>query len=141
MPPIFFNREAARRRSSRRFMPEIQALRAIAVGLVVAFHLYPTKWFASGFVGVDVFFVISGYLITSHLLKEMDRTGTVRFLCPAHPPPVAGQSHGACHLLRRQCDAAPGAIPTGHRQGDRGVNLLCGEPMAGKEGDHLLSLE
>lgn len=78
MPPIFFNREAARRRSSRRFMPEIQALRAIAVGLVVAFHLYPTKWFASGFVGVDVFFVISGYLITSHLLKEMDRTGTVR---------------------------------------------------------------
>ncbi|MGL4832113.1 MAG: acyltransferase family protein [Propionibacteriaceae bacterium] len=61
-------------------MPEIQALRAIAVGLVVAFHVWPHKGLVSGFVGVDAFFVISGYLITAHLLREVERTGTVRLL-------------------------------------------------------------
>ena len=69
--------DLAQQRQTRKFMPEIQALRAVAVGLVVAFHLYPGKWFTGGFVGVDVFFVISGYLITAHLLREADRTGTV----------------------------------------------------------------
>ncbi|QIK73067.1 acyltransferase [Propioniciclava coleopterorum] len=64
-------------RTQRRFMPEIQGLRAVAVGLVVLFHLWPTQM-PGGFVGVDVFFVISGYLITSHLLRELDRTGSIR---------------------------------------------------------------
>src|SRR4051812_15008912 len=50
-----------------RIRPEIQALRAIAVGLVVACHLWP-KAVPGGFVGVDVFFAISGFLITSILL-------------------------------------------------------------------------
>ncbi len=64
------------RRSSgtRGFLPEIQALRAVAVTLVVLFHLWPHR-FTGGYVGVDVFFVISGYLITSHLLREVDATG------------------------------------------------------------------
>lgn len=56
---------------------DIQALRAIAVILVVAFHLFP-KLVPNGFVGVDAFFVISGYLITSHLLREAEGTGGVR---------------------------------------------------------------
>ena len=64
-------------RNGRRFMPEIQGLRAVAVGLVVLFHLWPAE-VPGGFVGVDVFFVISGYLITSHLMREVDATGTVR---------------------------------------------------------------
>lgn len=64
-------------RSGRRFMPEIQGLRAVAVGLVVLFHLWPAR-IPGGFVGVDVFFVISGYLITSHLMREVDASGTVR---------------------------------------------------------------
>ncbi len=64
-------------RSRRRFMPEIQGLRAVAVGLVVLFHLWPAD-VPGGFVGVDVFFVISGYLITSHLMREVDASGTVR---------------------------------------------------------------
>ncbi len=53
---------------------EIQALRALAVALVVVFHMWPSS-LPGGFVGVDVFFVISGFLITSLLLREIDRTG------------------------------------------------------------------
>src|SRR3954447_14162690 len=47
--------------------PEIQALRALAVALVVVYHLWPAT-IPGGFVGVDVFFAISGFLITSMLL-------------------------------------------------------------------------
>lgn len=56
--------------------PEIQALRAVAVTLVLVYHLWPTP-LPGGFVGVDVFFVISGFLITSHLLREVVRDRTV----------------------------------------------------------------
>src|SRR4051794_11296960 len=55
---------------------EIQALRAIAVMLVVLFHLWPGT-VPGGFVGVDVFFAISGFLITGLLVREIDRRGTV----------------------------------------------------------------
>lgn len=55
---------------------EVQALRTVAVMLVVVYHVWPHR-IASGFVGVDVFFVISGFLITSHLLREVDRTGRI----------------------------------------------------------------
>ncbi|MEP7370539.1 MAG: acyltransferase family protein, partial [Dermatophilaceae bacterium] len=56
---------------------DIQALRAIAVGAVMAFHLWPDR-LTGGYVGVDVFFAISGFLITSHLLAEIDATGHLR---------------------------------------------------------------
>jgi peptidoglycan/LPS O-acetylase OafA/YrhL len=56
--------------------PEIQALRAVAVALVVVYHLWPAA-LPGGFVGVDVFFAISGFLITGLLLREADRRGTV----------------------------------------------------------------
>jgi peptidoglycan/LPS O-acetylase OafA/YrhL len=52
-------------------------MRAVAVGLVVAYHLFPGWIFAGGFIGVDVFFVISGFLITSLLLAEHESTGRV----------------------------------------------------------------
>lgn len=55
---------------------DIQGLRAVAVFLVVVFHLSPAL-LPGGYVGVDVFFVVSGFLITSHLLREVERTGTV----------------------------------------------------------------
>jgi peptidoglycan/LPS O-acetylase OafA/YrhL len=55
---------------------EIQALRAIAVLLVVLFHLWPHA-VPGGFVGVDVFFAISGFLITGMLVRDVERTGTV----------------------------------------------------------------
>jgi peptidoglycan/LPS O-acetylase OafA/YrhL len=62
---------------TRRFLPEIQVLRAVAVTLVVVYHFWPGA-LTGGFVGVDAFFVISGFLITSHLLREADSTGTVK---------------------------------------------------------------
>ncbi|MGQ0842690.1 MAG: acyltransferase family protein [Sporichthyaceae bacterium] len=52
---------------SDRHRPDIQALRALAVSLVVVYHLWPAS-LPGGYVGVDVFFVISGFLITSQLL-------------------------------------------------------------------------
>src|SRR3546814_18945626 len=55
----------------------LDGLRAIAVALVIAYHLFPDWVFAGGFVGVDVFFVISGFLITTLLLAERDRTGSL----------------------------------------------------------------
>jgi peptidoglycan/LPS O-acetylase OafA/YrhL len=58
------------------FRPDIQALRAIAIGAVVLNHLWPTH-LTGGYVGVDVFFVISGFLITSHLVREASATGRI----------------------------------------------------------------
>ncbi|WP_245931484.1 acyltransferase family protein [Actinokineospora auranticolor] len=61
----------------RGFRTDIQALRAVAVMVVVVNHLRPSA-LTGGYVGVDVFFVISGFLITSHLDREILRTGRVR---------------------------------------------------------------
>jgi peptidoglycan/LPS O-acetylase OafA/YrhL len=62
--------------AERDFRPDIQGLRAIAVGLVVIYHLYPSA-LPGGFAGVDVFFVISGYLITGHLWRTCRNGGRV----------------------------------------------------------------
>ena len=56
--------------------PEIQALRAIAVVTVVIFHYWPSL-ITGGYIGVDVFFAISGFLITGHLVREVGRTSRV----------------------------------------------------------------
>ena len=48
---------------------DIQGLRAIAVALVVVYHFWPNR-LTGGYVGVDVFFAISGFLITLHLLER-----------------------------------------------------------------------
>ncbi|MDM7854237.1 acyltransferase family protein [Cellulomonas alba] len=52
----------------------LDGLRAWAVLAVIAYHVNPT-WVPGGFVGVDVFFVVSGFLITTLLLREADRSG------------------------------------------------------------------
>ncbi len=59
---------------------DIQGLRALAVGSVLLYHLWPGR-LTGGYVGVDVFLVISGYLITAHLLREPPTTwsGVGRF--------------------------------------------------------------
>jgi len=58
------------RQISMSYRPEIDGLRGIAVALVILFHAFPGV-IAGGWVGVDVFFVISGYLITSLILREL----------------------------------------------------------------------
>jgi peptidoglycan/LPS O-acetylase OafA/YrhL len=62
--------------AAQRFRPDIQGLRAVAVLAVALDHagVWP---FRSGFVGVDVFFVVSGFLITQLLLVEAHRTGRI----------------------------------------------------------------
>lgn len=62
-----------------RFRSDIEGLRAIAVLLVVLYHA-GAPVITGGFIGVDVFFVISGYLITGLLTAERQRTGAVSFL-------------------------------------------------------------
>jgi len=62
----------------RRLRPDIQGLRGVAVGVVLVFHLWP-QVLPGGYIGVDVFFVISGYLITSLLLREVESTGRIDF--------------------------------------------------------------
>lgn len=58
------------------YRPDIQGLRAIAVVMVLLFHARLP--FPGGFLGVDVFFVISGFVITSMLVREKQKTGTFR---------------------------------------------------------------
>ena len=90
-------------------MPGIDALRAIAVMAVFLYHA-GVGWMPGGFLGVDVFFVISGYLITSLLLAEYRRGGHIRL------GPLLG---------------APGAAPAaGGRRADRGDDGRRGDRRA-----------
>lgn len=57
---------------------DIQGLRAVAVVLVILAHA-DFGWFAGGFVGVDVFFVLSGFLISGLLLQELRATGSINY--------------------------------------------------------------
>ncbi|MDC1078865.1 acyltransferase family protein [Candidatus Pelagibacter sp.] len=65
------------------YRPEIDGLRAIAVCSVIFYHsqlnVFGYQIFKGGFIGVDIFFVISGYLITSIILKELVTTGSFSF--------------------------------------------------------------
>ena len=58
------------------YRPALDGLRAVAVGAVIAYHL-GYGWARGGFLGVDAFFVLSGYLITSLLLVEFGRNGRI----------------------------------------------------------------
>ena len=60
------------------YNPALDGLRAVAIGLVMLFHFAPGG-LTGGSLGVDVFFVLSGWLITSILLREFERTGTVDY--------------------------------------------------------------
>ncbi len=67
------------RATSVEMLPHVNALdglRGVAITLVVLFHL-GFSWMRGGFVGVDLFFVLSGYLITGILLSERERSGTI----------------------------------------------------------------
>src|SRR5436190_10898544 len=55
--------------------PALDGLRGIAIALVVGFHAF--NWPRAGTLGVDLFFVLSGFLITTLLLEERNRTGKI----------------------------------------------------------------
>jgi peptidoglycan/LPS O-acetylase OafA/YrhL len=74
------------------YRKDIQGLRALAVIFVLVFHINPL-WLPGGFIGVDVFFVISGFLVSSIILKKLDNntfsfagfyTGRVKRIVPAY---------------------------------------------------------
>src|SRR6478609_5586089 len=58
---------------------DIQGLRAVAVALVIVYHIWPTI-LPGGFVGVDVFFVISGFLIVGSLVREISNSSRLDLL-------------------------------------------------------------
>src|SRR3954471_24432987 len=58
------------------YPPPLDGLRAIAVLLVMGVHIF--HWPSGGFLGVDLFFVLSGFLITTLLLEEWDRRSSIR---------------------------------------------------------------
>lgn len=75
--PSELDNSAAPPKTRRGFRLDIEGLRAVAVIAVILDHMF--FWPRGGFVGVDIFFVISGFLITGLLLKEYERTGTISF--------------------------------------------------------------
>src|ERR1700709_1124867 len=95
------------RAAGREFRPDIEGLRAVAVLAVVLFHA-GVPGLAGGFVGVDVFFVISGFLITGLLWRDVRSSGTVRLLrfYGARAPRVLP----AAVLLLRAPPRAPGLL-------------------------------
>lgn len=66
------------------YRADIDGLRAIAILIVILYHaeiiLFGQDWFVGGYIGVDIFFVISGYLITRIILSEVQKTGKFSFL-------------------------------------------------------------
>ncbi|MEV6138353.1 acyltransferase family protein [Nocardia sp. NPDC051990] len=138
-----------------RFRPDIEGLRAVAVLAVVLFHAN-TPGVGGGFVGVDVFFVISGFLVTGILWREAaaaDTVGLVRFygararrLLPAAGVVVAATAIGAAVLLpplqARQVlgDGIASALYTGnYRFALRGTDYLAGD-MSPSPFQHFWSL-
>jgi len=63
------------RTQEKKFRPELEGIRAVAALLVAVYHI----WLGSVSGGVDVFFIVSGYLITTSLLSRMDRQGRINF--------------------------------------------------------------
>jgi peptidoglycan/LPS O-acetylase OafA/YrhL len=74
--PALPRRRGAEPPPAASFRPDVEGLRAVAVLLVVVGHVTGVP--SGGYVGVDVFFVISGFLITGLLLREHARTGRIR---------------------------------------------------------------
>lgn len=77
--PSTLENEAGTAPEDRKFRPDVQGLRAVAVVLVVLFHA-GVSGVSGGYVGVDVFFVISGFVITGVLLRERSFMGSTSIL-------------------------------------------------------------
>ena len=108
----------SRRPAPSGFRPDIEGLRAVAVLAVVLFHA-DVPGLGGGYVGVDVFFVISGFLITGLLWREVELHRNRRaapLLRRAGPPTAAGIGHRRRHHRDRLgCPVAPAAGADRHR--------------------------
>jgi hypothetical protein len=82
----WFSREIGRDLNAHAYRADIDGLRAVAVGMVVIFHAWP-RYLPGGFVGVDIFFVISGFLITGLFFRNANREplATWIFFPPTSP--------------------------------------------------------
>ena len=74
--PVTALTDATARRPGIAFRPDVEGLRAVAILAVVGYHA-GLPFLPGGFVGVDVFFVISGFLITGLLVAEIGASGRV----------------------------------------------------------------
>lgn len=72
------NNRIVNKEHKTRYLPGIDGVRGIAVIAIIIYHLNP-QWLSGGFLGVDTFFAISGFLITSLLLHEYHYSGTIAF--------------------------------------------------------------
>ncbi len=120
---------APRPADTARFRPDIEGLRAVAVLTVLGYHA-SAPLFGGGYVGVDVFFVISGFLITGLLLAELAQRGRVslaafyarraRRILPAAAVTLLATVLGSWLLLPplRQRDVAYDAIVTALQAGN-----------------------
>ena len=59
------------------YLPGLEGLRAFAVLAVILYHLDIPGLFSSGFLGVDIFFTVSGFLITGQLIRQHQSSGTI----------------------------------------------------------------
>ena len=73
-----WNLDKGRKAGEMGYLPGLDGIRALAVLGVLLYHA-DVAWFTGGFLGVDVFFVLSGFLITTLIVEEFDRRGTVSF--------------------------------------------------------------
>jgi peptidoglycan/LPS O-acetylase OafA/YrhL len=64
-----------------RYAPQLDGVRAICVALTISNHIGPTAWYVNGTLGVDVFFALSGFLITTLLIGEDRTTGRICLKC------------------------------------------------------------
>ena len=113
--------------SSFRYRRDIDGLRAVAVIAVLFFHLKP-EWLPGGYVGVDVFFVISGYLITSIIYAEQ-RAKQIESEYNDYKEKVKAAETNSPNYAGEDIEVAPictlKSVTTGTRTNRRGQNIRC----------------
>ena len=106
----------SRRPTPKDFRPDIEGLRGFTLLAILGFHA-EVPGVGGGFVGPDVFFIISGFVITGQLWREVSKTGTIKLrplLRGAGPPTSTGVGRDRRrHRDRLGHPAAPAASPAG----------------------------